>query len=68
MNCCNTKGVWRQHNWPEISEMTDLSLFSMEFPEKWVRGVLIPATNEEITGDGITLQEFYVYIWDATSS
>ena len=33
----------------------------MAFPEQWVRDVLIPATNEEIAGDNITLQEFYVY-------
>ena len=52
----------RQHSWPEISEMTELFLFRMELPEKWVRDVLIPATNEEISGDGITLKEFYVYL------
>ena len=34
----------------------------MEFPEKWVRDVLIPATNEEIVGDDITLQKLYVYL------
>ena len=42
--------------------MTELSLFRMVFPEQWVRGVLIPATNEEISGDDITLKEFYVYL------
>ena len=42
--------------------MTELSLFRMTFPEKWVRDVLIPATNEEISGDDITLKEFYVYL------
>ena len=42
--------------------MTELSLFRMVFPEQWVRIVLIPATNEEISGDDITLQEFYVYL------
>ena len=42
--------------------MTELSLFKIAFPEKWVRGVLIPETNEEIAGDGITLQEFYVFL------
>ena len=45
VNCHNTKGVWRQHSWPKISEMTEISIFRMEFTEKWVRGVLIPATN-----------------------
>ena len=62
MNCRNTKGVWRLHSWPKNSEMTELSLFRMAFPEQWVRDVLIPATNEEISGDDITLKEFYVYL------
>ena len=62
VNCRNTKGVWRIHSWPNISEMTELSLFRMTFPEKWVRGVFIPATNEKISGDDITLQELYVYL------
>ena len=45
-----------------ISEITELSLFRMAFPEQWVRDILIPETNKEIVGDGITLQEFYVYL------
>ena len=61
MNCHNTKGVWRQQSWPKISEMTELSLFRMEFPEQWVRDVLIPESNKGISGDNITLKEFYVY-------
>ena len=47
---------------------TPLTHFSGNSILKWVRDVLIPATNKEIAGDDITLQEFYVYIWDATSS
>ena len=62
VKCHNTKGVWRQHSWQKKFEMTELSLFSMAFPAKWVRDVLIPATNEEISGDDITLKEFYVYL------
>ena len=58
----NTKGVWRLHIWPKISDMTELSLFRMESPEQWVRGVFIPAANKEISGDEIALQEFYVYL------
>ena len=46
VNCRNTKGVWRQHSWPKFSETTELSIFSMAFPEKWVRDILIPATIE----------------------
>ena len=48
VNCHNTKGVRREHSWPKNSEMTELSLFRMAFPEKWVKGVLIPETNKEI--------------------
>ena len=62
INFCNTKGVWRLHSSPKKSEMTELSLFRMTFPEKCVRDVLIPATNEEISGENITMQEFYVYL------
>ena len=62
MNFRNTKGVLRLHSWPKIYEMTELSLFRMEFPEQWVRDVLIIETNKDIVGDDITLQEFYVYL------
>ena len=62
VNCHSTKGVWRQHSWPEIYDITELSIFRMALPEKWVRDVLIPATNEGISGDGITLKDFYVYL------
>ena len=56
VNCYNTEGVWRLHSWQKISEITELSLFRMSFLEQWVRGVLIAATNEEISGDKITLK------------
>ena len=46
VNCRNTKGVWRLHSWPENSEMTELSLFRMEFHGQWFRDVLIPETKE----------------------
>ena len=62
VNYRNTKGKCRLHSWPKISEMAELYLFRMEFPEKWVRDILIPATNKEIAGEDITLQEFYVYL------
>ena len=41
----NTKGLWREHSWTLIYEMTEISLFRMAFPEKWVRDVLITETN-----------------------
>ena len=62
VHCHNTKGVWREYIWPNIYEVMELSLFRMEFPEKWVMNVLIPETKEGISGDGITLKEFYVYL------
>ena len=62
VNCHNTKGVWRQHSLPKNSDMMELSLFRMKLPEKYVRDVLIPATNEESSGDEITLKEFYLYL------
>ena len=62
VNCHNNKGVWRLHIWLKFSEITELSLFRMALPEQWVRGVLIPATDEEILGDNITLQELYVFL------
>ena len=61
VSCRNTKGVWRLHSWTNNSEMTEISLFRMAFPEQWVRGVLIQEINKEIEGNDITLQEFYVY-------
>ena len=62
VNCYNTKGVWRQNSGQKISEMTEISLFKIAFPEQLVRVVLIPETNEEIAGDSITLQDFYVFL------
>ena len=62
VNCHNTKGVWRLHSWPNVYEMTDIYLFRIAFSDQWVRDVLIPATNKEISGDNITLQELYVYL------
>ena len=62
VNFHNTKGVWKLHSWPKQSEMKELSLFSMALPEQWVRDVLIPATNEEISRKDINLKEFYVYL------
>ena len=62
VNCRKTKGVWRLHSWPKNSEMTELSLFRMAFPEERVTDILIPETKEVIAGDDITQQEFYVYL------
>ena len=42
--------------------MDELALFWMCFPEQWVKDVLIPATNNEIEGDALTISELYVYL------
>ena len=62
VNCRNTKGLWRLQSWPKHSEMTELSLYRMAYPEQWMWCVFVPATNTEISGDNITLQELYVYL------
>ena len=62
VNCHNTKGICRQHSWQKNSEMTQISLFRMAFPEKWLRDVFITETKKEISGDDINLKEFYVYL------
>jgi hypothetical protein len=42
--------------------MDELAQFHMCFPKKWVKDVLIPATNANIGGDPINLFEFYVFL------
>ena len=61
-NCSNRKGTWKNYSWKAISEMDEFAQFRMCFPEKWVREVVIPATNERIKGDPINLSEFYVFL------
>ena len=61
-NCSNRKGSWKRFAWTVIQEMKELAQFRMCFPEQWVKEVVIPATNNEINGDPLTLSEFYVYL------
>ena len=61
-NIQNTKGNWKTKSWQAIKEMDELALFRMCFPESWVRGSLIPATNECIVGGKMDLQEFYIWL------
>ena len=61
-NCTNNRGSWKNKSWQKIKEMDELALFRMCFPEQWVKDVLIPATNNEIEGDALTLSQFYVYL------
>jgi hypothetical protein len=61
-NRSNRKGTWKNYSWKVISEMDELAQFHMCFPKKWVKDVLIPATNANIGGDPINLFEFYVFL------
>ena len=40
----------------KISKMTEISLFRVALPEQWMRDVLIPETDKEISGKDITLK------------
>ena len=61
-NVANRKGNWKNFAWSVIAEMDELAAFRMCFPEKWVTGVLIPATNKNLSGDPMDLHEFYVFL------
>ena len=61
-NCTNRKGSWKNYSWQVIAEMDELAQFRMCFPEEWASEVLIPTTNENLEGQGIDLQEFYVFL------
>lgn len=61
--CANNKGTRRNHSWLQVSQMDKLALFRMCFPEEWVIGSLIPATNRELGRMApLTLSEFYVWL------
>ena len=65
--CCanssfsDNPGKWRNHRWDQIAKYDELNLFQLCFPEEWIVGVLIPATNKELI-DKLSLQEFYVWL------
>ena len=62
-NVSNVKGSWKNNSWNKIHDMEELALFRMCFPEQWVKEVLIPTTNKQITsGNELTLSEFYRYL------
>ncbi|KAL7474259.1 hypothetical protein ACHAW6_000238 [Cyclotella cf. meneghiniana] len=61
-NCSSRKGSWKRFAWTVVHEMNELAQFWMCFPEQWVKDAVIPATNKEITGEPLTLSEFYVYL------
>jgi hypothetical protein len=61
-NCSNRAGAWISHGMQKIRDMNELALFRMCFPEDWVRYTVLPATNEEIEGESLTLREFYVFL------
>ncbi len=45
--------------WNMIADMSELNLFRMCFPEKYIAKVIIPKMNKDLT-KMIDLQEFYV--------
>ena len=55
-------GSWKQNSWQDVGQMSELELFRMAFPEKWVRDVVLPSTNKVIEGGEMDLQEFYVFL------
>ena len=60
-NIINTKGQFTFHRWENISEMNELDLFRMCFPEQFLLDVIIPQTNRYL-GTPINLHEFYVWL------
>ena len=42
--------------------MTELELFRVCFPEKYIAGVLIPETNKGLVARPMDLNEFYIFL------
>ena len=55
-------GSWRNFAWSKIKLMDELEVFRMAMPEEWVVDVVLPATNEIIDGEKLTLQDFYCFL------
>ncbi len=53
-------GYWEQKSWTQIANMDEFSLFCIAFPERFFINVVIP--KKELTGDNISLHEFYVWL------
>jgi hypothetical protein len=55
------EGKFMNKRWDQIADMSELDLFRMCFPEKYIAEVLIPETNKGLQRK-IDLQEFYVFL------
>ena len=56
------EGKFVNKRWDQIADMSELDLFRLCFPEKYIVKVLIPETNKNLTKKNIDLQEFYVFL------
>jgi hypothetical protein len=57
-----SKGQWNLFSWATIADMDLLSIFQMCMPEKYIIDTCIPATNQFIEGEKLTLCEFYQWL------
>ena len=55
------KGKFVNKRWDQIANMSELDLFRMCFPEKYIAKVLIPGTNKGLLKK-MDLQEFYIFL------
>ncbi len=55
------EGKFVHHRWDEIADMSELQLFRMCFPEKYLVEVLIPETNKGLQNP-MDLHNFYVFL------
>ena len=58
----DTVGKWKEKSWKQIGNMTEFAIFWMCFPEDYIKTILIPATNNHLPGESLTLNEFYVWL------
>ena len=54
-------GFWKTKTWPQIASMSEFAIFRLTVPESFIKGVMIPATNEHLE-ENLTLHEFYVWL------
>ncbi len=47
-NISNSEGKWKVSSWKAIAEKSEIELFGMAFPEKFIVDVVIPATNKKL--------------------
>ncbi len=55
------EGKFVNKRWDQIANMSELDLFGMCFPEKYIAKVLIPKTNKDLLKK-MDLQEFYIFL------